>query len=138
MTEESAAEQPAVSGDADSTGETEQEQPVERTYSQAEYDALKEESIKHRKASKLADTFRDALRQAACKQASSGVLHEPIQWSDDFDGEDGLPDHERITEAVAALAESKPWMTRVRGDAGIGFRGDDSDADVDLVALMRG
>jgi hypothetical protein len=113
-----------------------QQDGAERTYTADEYNTVVDESIKNRKKAKVADALRAALQAAVCKQASADVLHEPIEWSEDFNGENGLPDAEKISEAVATLAESKPWLSRPRGDVGQGLRGEESDA-VDLAQMLR-
>ena len=120
---------------------TEPAEVEERTYTAPEYAELKEESIRHRlkakEATEALDPTRDALRAAICREASNGVLHDVIGWDDAFNDDDGLPSLEKAREAAEALAVEKPHLGRVRGDAGQGFRGDGSDAVVDLAGLLR-
>jgi hypothetical protein len=101
---------------------------------------LRRESAEHRMKAKEADekltAFRDAYRAALLREASAGVLHDPIGWDDSFEGEDGLPDPEKMRAAAEALAEAKPWLGRPRGDVGSGYRGEQPDT-VDLADLLR-
>ena len=110
-----------------------------RTYTQEEWDALKDESIRNRKKAKDVDSLREALQNAYLKEGTAGVLVDAsdLAWSEDFnDPETGLPDVARIKDAAEALAEAKPHLARVRGDVGQGFRGEDIDA-VDLAGMLR-
>lgn len=106
------------------------------TFPRAYVEELRREAAEHRTRAAVADTFRDALRAAVLEKASTGVLAEPIEWDDEFDGEDGLPDAEKIKAAAEALALEKPWLSRPHGDAGQGFRGEDCGT-VDLAGLLR-
>jgi hypothetical protein len=107
------------------------------TFPRSYVEELRAEAAEHRLRAKEADRLRDALRTAVLARACDGILHDPLPWSDDFDGEDGLPDPEKVREAAEGLAAEKPHLARVRGDAGQGFRGDESDAVVDLAELLR-
>lgn len=83
------------------------------------------------------EPLRLALREAYLEKGSAGVLHDPVPWDDAFtDEETGLPDVEKIKAAAEALAQEKPHLARVRGDAGQGFRGEQSDS-VDLASMLR-
>lgn len=127
------------------TEETPQETPENEpeTFSREYVQQLRQEAAEGRTkakeheelASKL-DSIATAYREALCREASAGVLHEAIQWDDAFNGEDGLPDVEKIREAVGKLADEKPWLSRPRGDVGQGFRGQESDS-VNLAGILR-
>lgn len=80
--------------------------------------------------------LREALQAAALREGCSGILREPVAWTEDFIGEDGLPSVERVREAAETLATEKPHLARVRGDAGQGFRGVESDS-VNLAEVLR-
>lgn len=110
------------------------------TFPRSYVEELRAEAAEHRVKSKenaeSMETFRNAYRAAVLKEATRDVLAEPIPWSDDFDGENGLPDAGKIREAAEALALEKPQLARVRGDIGQGFRGE-QDAPVDLAGMLR-
>lgn len=101
---------------------------------------LRAEAAEHRTSAKDAtarlDDLTARLRTEVLKAASSGVLREPLEWSDDLADEEGLPDPEKVAEAVQALATAKPWMSRPTGDVGQGFRGEESDT-VNLADVLR-
>jgi hypothetical protein len=111
------------------------------TFPRTYVEELRAEAAENRRRAKEAaeqvDTLRTALQEALCREASAGVLHEPIAWHEDYaDEETGLPDVEKVKAAVEALAQDKPWLSRPRGDVGQGFRGEESDA-VDLAGMLR-
>lgn len=121
------------------------ENPTEPTedddlFPRAYVEKLRAEAASHRttgqEARREALLLREALQSAALREGCAGVLHEPVEWSEDFIGEDGLPDVDRVREAAEALAEDKPHLARVRGDAGQRFRGTESGT-VDLADLLR-
>lgn len=99
---------------------------------------LRAEAAEHRVGAKKMTAFRDAYREASIREAAREILADPadLAWSDEFDGEDGMPDSEKISEAAKAFADAKPHLARARGDVGQGFRGDESDS-VDLASLLR-
>ena len=70
------------------------------------------------------------------KDETAGVLAEPLVWSDEYDGEDGMPDAEKITQAAEALALEKPHLARVNGQIPLGPQGDESDT-VSLAGMLR-
>ena len=115
-------------------------EPVEsRTYTEAEYASLKDESIKNRKRAAMADNLREALQIAYLEKGTTGVLVDAgdLAWTDEFnDPESGLPDVDRIKEAAEALVADKPHLGRVRGDAGQGVR-DQSVQNGDIHGLLR-
>jgi hypothetical protein len=106
------------------------------TFPRAYVEQLRAENAARRKEAEQVTPLREALQVAYLRQGCDGILHDPISWSDDFNDDDGLPDLDKIKAAAEALAAEKPHLARVRGDAGQGFRGDDSDA-VDLAELLR-
>lgn len=107
------------------------------TFPRSYVEQLRSEAAEHRLRAADADKFRDALRAAVLTSQSATLLREPLAWSDDYDdAETGLPDAEKISEAVQALAAEKPWLSRPAGDVGQGFRGTESDA-VNLADMLR-
>ena len=61
---------------------------------------------------------------ASIEAASAGILYDPsdLPVSEDFLGEDGLPDITKIRAAAEELASRKPHLARPRGSAGQGAR----------------
>lgn len=119
------------------TEPTPEPQEEEQTFPLSYVQELRQEAAQHRTRAAQADTFRDALRDAVLAAESAGVLREPLPWDDAYgDPETGLPDREKVSEAVQALAAAKPWLSRPAGDVGQGFRGTESDA-VSLADLLR-
>ena len=134
MTENSPEATETVEGAQEPANEPENEPD---TFPREYVETLRQEAAENRKKAKDVDTLREALRVAFLKEGSAGILREPIEWSDDFtDSETGLPDAEKIKAAAEALAADKPWLSLPRGDAGQGFRGDDSDT-VSLADMLR-
>lgn len=108
------------------------------TFPRAYVEQLRQEAAENRKKAEQVSTLREALHAAYLRLGTQGILHDPeaLAWSEDFTGEDGLPDVERIRAAAEALAEAQPWLSRPRGDVGQGYRGETSDA-VSLADLLR-
>lgn len=80
--------------------------------------------------------FRDAYREAVLKDECRELLVEPLAWSDDFTGEDGMPDRAKIKEAAEALALEKPHLARIATPIPLGPQGEDT-APVDLAGILR-
>jgi hypothetical protein len=107
------------------------------TFPRSYVEELRAENAARRKDADQVGPLREALQDAYLRQACEGVLHDPISWSEEFNNpETGMPDPEKIRAAAEALAEEKPHLARVRGDAGQGFRGSESDS-VDLAGILR-
>lgn len=137
MTQQQQEPTPQPEGSENGAGE-----PVEgeeKQFPESYVKELRQEAAENRKKAEQVDSLRAALQTAYLREGTSGVLHDPeaLVWSDDFnDEETGLPDVVKIKEAAEALAEERPWLSRARGDAGQGFRGEQSDS-VDLADLLR-
>src|SRR4051812_45893695 len=71
------------------------------TFPRAYVEQLRREAAEHRKKAAQVDTMREALQAAYLRLGTQGILHDPeaLAWSDDFTGEDGVPDLERIRAA---------------------------------------
>lgn len=59
-----------------------------------------------------------------------------MPWSDDYADENGLPNHDRLKAAAQALATTKPWLARPRGDVGQGQHSAEP-AGISLSKLLR-
>ncbi|GAB2934162.1 hypothetical protein GCM10027047_33230 [Rhodococcus aerolatus] len=99
---------------------------------------LRDEAAANRVAAKRAATLETALRDAVISNVAKSILADPtdLAWSDDLADDDGMPDPDAIRQAATALAARKPHLGRVSGDAGQGFRGDDSGS-VSLLELLK-
>lgn len=74
------------------------------------------------------------------REAARGVLADPeaLEWSDDYAGEDDLPDPAKLKAAAEKLAAERPWLARPRGPLpGQGVHSD-SEAPLSLSQLLRG
>lgn len=93
----------------------------DETFSREYVEELRRESAKHRTNSKRADDLAVALVNAYAE--ATGLLHDAsdLTASDDLLVE-GVPDRDKVKEAVGALIESKPHLAKIRptGDVGQG------------------
>lgn len=103
---------------------------------------LREESKQRREeaqdAQKRADWLQGEVRRLATREATRGILADPegLPWSDEYIGEDGLPDQAKISKAADDLVRVKPWLGRVRGDVGQGQHSAGEDR-FSLMELLR-
>lgn len=88
---------------------------------------LREENAKHRKSATRADSLATNLVHAYAE--STGRLHDAsdVVVSDAL-FVDGMPDREKVAEAVEELIKAKPHLAKIRptGDVGQGSSGSDS------------
>lgn len=117
---------------------TETSDGAEDTFSRSYVTELRDESAKHRTRAKTATE-----RLVTAYAASTGRLVDPsdLHASDDLNGEDGLPDPAKITEAVESLIKAKPHLAKIRpvGDIGQGHQGASGDSGAATFAsLLRG
>ena len=129
QTDDQVAEAPE--GHEDSTNASEGENEFSREY----VEKLRTENADYRNRAKKADDNLALARQYALKLGSSEFLREPIEWSDDFLGEDGMPDLDAIKQAAEQYSLAHPQAAKVRGDSGSGYRGQESDSFSLLDAL---
>ena len=99
---------------------------------------LRKENAERRTKAKAAEERADALakRLHTALISATGKLADPDALA--FDAEH-LDDAEKLTAAIDALIEAKPYLKarKVIGDAGQGPRGG-SDAGVNLLAMLPG
>ena len=120
----------ATQGDPTEEIPTETSVPVEETEQTEDrtVTSLRDEAARSRIALKEATTIKDsamqALRAVTLLSAGADVLADPLyslEWSDDWNGGDGLPDPEKVKAAAEKLAESRPFLARgPRGSVGQG------------------
>jgi hypothetical protein len=114
------------------TAETEPE-----TFDRAYVENLRAEAAEHRVKGKRADAL--AARLVTSLAASTGRLADPsdLPYDAALLDDDGMPDGDKVTEAVEALLAAKPHLAsrRPTGDVGQGAR---SEAEgVSLAGLLR-
>lgn len=99
---------------------------------------LREEAKEAREKAKRADWLETEVRSLAITAATLTILADPadLTWSDEFTGEDGLPDQALISEAAEGLVKAKPWLGRVRGDVGQGQH-TEQEEPFSLMELLR-
>lgn len=118
--------------------ETPAEEP--KTFGEDYVKELRQEAADSRVKAKGAEeqmtVLRDAYRAAVLKDVCRDLLVEPLDWSDDFAGEDGMPDPVKIKEAAEALALEKPHLSRISAPIPLGPQGEDT-APVDLAGMLR-
>ena len=116
----------------------EEPQEGEESFSREYVAQLRNEAREHRVKAQRADFLATEVRRLATREAVRGVLTDPeaLAWSDDFEGEDGLPDHDKLRAAAEALATARPWLARVRGDIAQGEHSD-APAGLSLSELLR-
>ncbi|SER12181.1 hypothetical protein [Microlunatus flavus] len=109
------------------------------TFPRSYVEKLRTEAKEQRVKASRADYLATEVRRLAIREATRGLLADPsvLSWSDEFEGEDGLPDHDALRAAAEALADAKPWLARPRGDVGQGRHSTGDDAP-SLSALLRG
>ena len=109
------------------------------TFPRAYVEELRTEAKDLRTKAKDADRYREAAMRSAKLLATAGVLHNPddLKDSDDFWGEDGLPDQTKIRQAAEELAAERPYLARARGSVGQGARPEPEAASFSLAAALR-
>lgn len=121
-------------------GGTEDAESSDESFTREYVESLRAEAKGYREKAQRVDALTDAVRGYAIKEAatSAGLIDpEALVWSEDFEGEDGLPDHDQLLAAAQALARSKPWLVRPRGPLpGQGEHGS-ADEGLSLSALLR-
>lgn len=98
---------------------------------------LRTENAEHRTKAQRADSLAASL-VGAWAEASS-LLQDPSDMpvTDDLNGDDGLPDRDKVTAAIADLVARKPHL-RSRRPAGVLPQGSEpSEPSVDLAGLLR-
>lgn len=117
---------------------TEASSPEPETFPAAYVKELREEAAKHRVGAKKSEEL--AARLVISMAAGTGRLADPsdLPVTDALMDDDGFPDPEKVSVAVADLLERKPHLasTRVSGDVGQGVRGD-IEAMPSLAQLLR-
>lgn len=108
------------------------------SFSREYVEKLREEAKESRIKAQRADFLATEVRRLATREAARGVLTDPsvLVWSDAFEGEDGLPDHDALKAAAEDLARTSPWLARPRGDIGQGQHGTGAQP-LSLSALLR-
>jgi hypothetical protein len=111
---------------------------------------LRDEAASRRVSEKAATERSDALAKRigvmTVADAAGPILTDPADLTRyvdaaDLNGDDGLPDPEKVKAAAEKLATEKPGLAkhRVAGDAGQGPRGTPVPAStVDLAELLKG
>lgn len=108
------------------------------SFSRAYVEQLRAEAKEARQKAQRMDYLATEVRRLAIKEATRGILADPeaLVWSDKYETEDGLPNHDRLRVAAEALATVRPWLSRPRGDVGQGQHGD-VDQALSLSELLR-
>lgn len=120
---------------------TEEEQQAEQT-EPSELQKVRAEAARHRVAAREATEALDAMTQryraAVTAQAGSDYLSDPsvLDWSEDWQTEDGAADLAAIRAAAEQYATAHPHAAKLRGDIGAGYRGQATES-VDLAGLLR-
>lgn len=108
------------------------------TFTREYVEGLRKENADHRTKAKAAEERADQLahRLHAALVRANGTLVDPDALG--FDPEH-LEDDEKLSAAIEALTEAKPYLKarKVSGDAGQGNRGS-ADNGVNLLSLLRG
>jgi hypothetical protein len=116
----------------------------------AEYvKTLRDEAAARRVSEREAIARGDALvarnRDLTVASAAAGILAEPtdlLRYVDakNLEGDDGLTDPDKATEAAKKLAAAKPHLAarRTAGDVGQGPRGTVTPPVVDLADILKG
>lgn len=107
-------------------------------FSRSYVEALRAENGKHRtRAKSLSEKLISAYA------AQTGRLHDPtdLAATDDLLGEDGVPDPERIKDAVEGLIKAKPHLARIRPVGNVG-QGSTTEGTTDgagaFASMLRG
>lgn len=140
-------EQPTEQTEPEGT-EEEPQQPEDTTEPEqteeepSELAKVRAEAARHRVAAREAAEALEAMteryRAAVVAQAGSDTLSDPsvLPWSDDWLTEDGSADLDAIRTAATEYAAAHPHAAKVRGDAGMGYRGQ-ATGSVDLAGMLR-
>jgi hypothetical protein len=118
----------------------EEQQQEPKTYDEEYVKGLRDEAAQARLKAKQATTLETALREAVVSKVAGPILQDTttLEWSDEFNDENGMPNPDAIRKAAEALAAAKPTLSRVGGPVMQGHRGEQSDAGaVDLAGLLR-
>lgn len=127
---------PESSNGAEISDETEEDKTVK---------SLRDEAasyrIKLKEANQVKDGAIEKLRALTLASAGAGVLADPLyslEWDDVWNGDDGLPDPEKVKAAAEQLAEARPFLARgPRGDIAQGVHNDSATGIASLSELLR-
>lgn len=126
-------------GQEHSKSPAESDTETQETFSKGYVQELRSENAKHRTNAARADALATAL--VAAYVETTGRLHDASDLPvDDSLFVDGMPNRQKVTEAVEALIERKPHLAKIRpvGDIGQGHQGSESlNADALFGNMLR-
>jgi hypothetical protein len=99
---------------------------------------LRQESAEHRNKAKKVDQLSQRLVTAIV--AKIGTLHDAtdLPFSDDLLDDDGMPDEQKINEAVKQLASTKPHLVRIRPSGDVGQGSSSTQPSTSLLDVIQG
>jgi len=135
---EAPTENPAIPVRVEEEKPVEGDSPKEESFSREYVETLRAENKEARLKAQRADFLATHVRTLATREACRGIINDPesLGWRGEFEGEDGLPDHDKLRAAAEELATAKPWLARPRGDVGQGQHSD-APAGLSLSELLR-